>query len=966
MSKVKQNMLLLFMLWFAVSGVFLGPKQATASLMDYVTVTKTANPTKISTLEETEITLNITGTPPVNVVMPNDVVLVIDKSGSMAPGYNNGEDKMTNAKEAAKGFVDLMDLSKHRVAVVDFSGSNMIDSLDFTTDKTTAKSYIDTIQANGSTATGDAIDTARALLANHRPEAQPVIVIMTDGDATQPSNDPYGYAKQKAMQAKEEGIIFYTIALLKATDDPATSGPNVLLKEMATTANHHHFVLGSTGLSEIYAAIVREIGLASAYNVAVSDVVGSNFEIVPGSYDHNIPKPTVTGNTLTWTFNELKNNTLSFTYKIRPVDATVTGKFPVSLNTSSITYLDYAGASRVKSIPSVNVDVRFPAPTITSITEPSGHPDGGETVTIQGEYFLPGAGVTFGGKQASQVTVVSNNEITAVTPSGKQGTVEVRVTNPDSQYASIPYQYKTNPVITTFTPNSGPVAGGDIVIVEGNFLVKGLSIKFGDVPATISSHTGLSYIVLNTPPTTTAGPVDVTFTNPDGTSTTLADGYTYIEPVQPEPVVLSVTPNSGIITGGEQVFVNGKNFNKNLKVLVGSKEAATTFQSKTQLSIIVPPGDALGLTSVSVRDAEGELYVLPDAYTYNPIVYPEPTLSSISPNSGLIAGGEIVYLSGKKFVRNVTKVFIGDKEAEIIQFNASQLTVSVPAGEAAGKVDVKVVTDIHEATLPQAYEYKLPVIPVLEVTSISPNRGLTTGGELVNITGNNFVRNATVTFGNQTVSTTFWSKTLITAVVPAVSTTGTVDVIVTNPDGATDVIENGYEYIAVTPTITSLSPARGNKTGGEVIYVSGTNFDRSAVVSINGIAATTVYLSKSSLQVTVPASPVTGEVQLVVTLGTGTSASAAFVYDNGPQLPAPTIKNLSQATGKAGDFVYITGTNFNKSSIISINSVPVTEQYYYTAKSLAFVLPAGYSGPVVVTVTNPDGQVSNEVIITYN
>ena len=50
------------------------------------------------------------------------------------------------------------------------------------------------------------------------------------------------------------------------------------LKEMATTAVHHHFVLGSTGLSDIYAAIVKEIGLASAYDVTISDVVDPNFE----------------------------------------------------------------------------------------------------------------------------------------------------------------------------------------------------------------------------------------------------------------------------------------------------------------------------------------------------------------------------------------------------------------------------------------------------------------------------------------------------------------------------------------------------------------------------------------------------------------------------------------------------------------------------------------------------------------
>lgn len=147
MKKFKQCFTIIFAVWFALYGLIAAPQQGEAAINDYVSVTKSANPTKITTQEETEIALNITGTPPANVVMPNDVVLIIDKSGSMAPTYgpNNGEDKMTNAKEAAKGFVDLMDMTKHRVAVVDFSSS--ASSFPFTVDKDAAKSYINTINS---------------------------------------------------------------------------------------------------------------------------------------------------------------------------------------------------------------------------------------------------------------------------------------------------------------------------------------------------------------------------------------------------------------------------------------------------------------------------------------------------------------------------------------------------------------------------------------------------------------------------------------------------------------------------------------------------------------------------------------------------------------------------------------------------------------------------------------------------
>ncbi|KRE38776.1 IPT/TIG domain-containing protein, partial [Paenibacillus sp. Soil724D2] len=692
MRRMKQWLVLMLTFSMIFSGLMLRTTEAAAAVNDYVSVTKTVSPTIITTEDTADVTLNITGTPPVNVVVPNDVVLIIDKSGSMAPAYNNGEDKMTNAKNAAKGFVDLMDLTKHRVAVVDFSSTNMISSIPFTTDKDVAKNYINGIQANGGTATGDAIQAAINLLVDHRPEAQPVIVIMTDGEANQPSNDPYGYAKQKAQDAKDAGIITYTIALLKPSEDPDTSGPNILLKEMATTAAHHHFVLGSTGLAEIYAAIVKEIGLASAFDVTVMDIVDPNFEIVPGSADNNIPKPTINGNTLIWDFNELKDSTLSFTYKIRPVSKTKTGTFPVSTASSVITYKDYAGASRSKSISSVSVKVKLPAPEITSLDKHIGHPNGGETVVINGNHFVSGATVLFGTMPATNVVYVSDTQLTVTAPAGAQGVVNVTVSNPDVQQASAPYQYKADPIVTNIEPNNGPIDGGTLVFVSGNYFMKGVTAQFGDLPASVV-YVNPSYIKVTSPMVTTPGPVDITFTNPDETNVVVPGGFTYNAPPKTDPEITTVTPNTGLITGGDLVYIVGKNFKSGMTVFVGGKQASTTFMSTTKLSIIVPVGDAVGTVDVAVSNLNNALFTLPGAYTYTAVQYPSPTISTIIPNSGLIAGGDLVYVSGTNFVNGVTQVMIGGKPAATTYMSKTSLKVIVPAGDGLGSVDVKVITD---------------------------------------------------------------------------------------------------------------------------------------------------------------------------------------------------------------------------------------------------------------------------------
>jgi hypothetical protein len=73
------------------------------------------------------------------------------------------------------------------------------------------------------------------------------------------------------------------------------------------------------------------------------------------------------------------------------------------------------------------------APTITSLIPTSGPAAGGQTVTITGTGFFPGATVDFGSTAASSVTYMSPTELRAVTPAEATGptgslTVDVTVT----------------------------------------------------------------------------------------------------------------------------------------------------------------------------------------------------------------------------------------------------------------------------------------------------------------------------------------------------------------------------------------------------------------------------------------------------------------------------------------------------------------------------------------------------------
>jgi len=109
-------------------------------------------------------------------------------------------------------------------------------------------------------------------------------------------------------------------------------------------------------------------------------------------------------------------------------------------------------------------------PAVTKVAGRRGPATGGTVVTITGTGFLGATGVKFGNGSSSHFTVNSNNSITAVTPAGTSGAVNVTVDNglgQSSETASDTYTYLP-PTITKVTPSRGPDTGGTVVTVEGS------------------------------------------------------------------------------------------------------------------------------------------------------------------------------------------------------------------------------------------------------------------------------------------------------------------------------------------------------------------------------------------------------------------------------------------------------------------------------------------------------------------
>jgi hypothetical protein len=92
---------------------------------------------------------------------------------------------------------------------------------------------------------------------------------------------------------------------------------------------------------------------------------------------------------------------------------------------------------------------------------------------------------------------------------------------------------QTSPTITGLSNNSGPIAGGTLVIITGTSFVKGATVSFGNTPAVSVVWNSATQITCNAPAVQGAGTLPITVTNPPipvspGVASDLAPGQQFV------------------------------------------------------------------------------------------------------------------------------------------------------------------------------------------------------------------------------------------------------------------------------------------------------------------------------------------------------------------------------------------------------------------------------------------------------
>ena len=186
----------------------------------------------------------------------------------------------------------------------------------------------------------------------------------------------------------------------------------------------------------------------------------------------------------------------------------------------------------------------------------------------------------------------------------------------------------------------------------------------------------------------------------------------------------------------------------------------------------------------------------------------EPSIDTVSPDNGSIAGGTMVTLTGKRLNQGTPVVVVGGHLATNVSASSdTQLTFMLPPGDEEGAVvDITVSNDAGFAEKPQAFTYNRQPV----VLSISPGLGKSAGGATVTITGRGFMANnagtATVTIGggNATSVTVVDDKTITATTGPVMAGTKPftpLDVTVTNANGSGSLAKG---FIVTSPGLIAI------------------------------------------------------------------------------------------------------------------------------------------------------------------
>ena len=296
-----------------------------------------------------KVILSLTAEPDI-VTNPTDIVLILDRSGSMAGNA------LANLKSGAKKFIDIIDEATDgaqdgqighgsHIGIVSFASTATQDT-QLITSVSDLKSAVNALSAGGSTNHADAFSKALQLF-NPASTNQKVMVMFTDGRTTEGA-DP----SPVAAAARAQGVIIYCIGLSGngGIDEQA-------LKDWASDPDSAYVVITQDDeeLEKLFEDLAKNITKPGATDIVINDKISPCFKITSLSTPTKGTAILIDATSLQWKIDKLgvsksEGAVLEFTVEhIGPCSGTI------EVN-ESIAYSDKEGNKVTFPSPEIEVD----------------------------------------------------------------------------------------------------------------------------------------------------------------------------------------------------------------------------------------------------------------------------------------------------------------------------------------------------------------------------------------------------------------------------------------------------------------------------------------------------------------------------------------------------------------------------------------------------------------------------------
>lgn len=347
---------------------------------------KLVSTNQITCSGELKVTLALTAAPDI-ISNPTDIVLVLDRSGSMSGT------PLENMKTGADTFIDIIAEatqgtggqigSGSRIGIVSFAASATADT-QLITSVADLKDAVEALTAGGNTNHADAFSEAIQLFDPSSTNAK-VIVMFTDGNTT--AGAP---PAPVAAAAKAQGITIYCIGLI------GSDGLDIdALNEWASDPDATHVAVtpDAADLEELFANLAANISKTGATNIVINEILNPDFVITSVLMPNRGTATVLDSTSLRWNIPELgvsSSESAVLEFFVRH-NSQSSGTKPVN---QSITYNDTEGNVVTFPDPTVSIEcdiIITPEPCPTPIdVESAGCSD--SVVVDAGETYLESLG----------------------------------------------------------------------------------------------------------------------------------------------------------------------------------------------------------------------------------------------------------------------------------------------------------------------------------------------------------------------------------------------------------------------------------------------------------------------------------------------------------------------------------------------------------------------------------------------